>query len=227
MAAKVGDVRHPRSTAQSSAEEAGGAVVRGRPRDAGIDARVLDATRLLLQTVGFEQTTIQSVARAAKVGASTIYRRWPSRIELIEEAVFPGFDEMTITPTGDVRQDLRRFLEAYSTAYTSPAWRAALPGLLAAFQSPQSARRRRPGFAANMRPHFLAMMAAAEPGSVDDNISPDDVLDLLIGAVMFKAWLEPLSDRAGAPDRTADLLDRVIAPREPVRPTSKRRTQAR
>lgn len=62
----------------------------GRPRDNRIDERALTATRELLVERGFEATTIQAVAERASVHASAIYRRWPSRIELIEEATFPG-----------------------------------------------------------------------------------------------------------------------------------------
>jgi AcrR family transcriptional regulator len=38
------------------------------------------------------------VARSG-VHASAIYRRWPSRIELIEEAVFPGLSPLSVQPT--------------------------------------------------------------------------------------------------------------------------------
>src|ERR1022692_1056869 len=90
--------------------------LRGRKRDDGIDLRVLDTTRALLTTEGFDATTISAIARRSQVAASSIYRRWPSRIELIEEAVFPGFDEVTLTPTGDVRSDIRRFIHGYRVA---------------------------------------------------------------------------------------------------------------
>jgi AcrR family transcriptional regulator len=185
---------------------------RGRPRDAQIDVRVLEATRELLATVGFDQTTIQSVARRAKVGASTIYRRWPSRIELIQEAVYPGFDDVTITPTGDVRRDLRRFIDAYTDAFTHPAARAALPGLLATYHAGAATSFADGHFAHDMRPHFRAMLAAAPAGALDPDIDGDALLDLLIGAVIYRALLLPLTDRADAPDHTAELLERIVAP---------------
>ena len=57
----------------------------GRPRDTSINERALAATRELLVERGFDATTIQAVAEHSGVHASAIYRRWPSRIELIEE----------------------------------------------------------------------------------------------------------------------------------------------
>jgi AcrR family transcriptional regulator len=185
---------------------------RGRRRDDGIDLRVLDTARSLLTTEGFDKTTIAAIARRSQVAASTIYRRWPSRIELIEEAIFPGFDAVTLTPTGDVRDDIRRFIHAYRQAFTNPAVRAAFPGLLTEYQTRQSARFADGSFATDMRPHFRAMIEAAEPGTIDPAVDPDDLLDILVGTVMYKTLLEPLTPRVGAPDHTADLLDRILRP---------------
>ncbi|MFJ1607842.1 hypothetical protein ACIOHS_31340 [Streptomyces sp. NPDC088253] len=67
--------------------------------------------------------------------ASAIYRRWPSRIELIEEATFPGLSPLSVRPTGDLRRDRGRFVRAYSAAFYAPAARAAAAGLLAHHQT--------------------------------------------------------------------------------------------
>ncbi|WP_280449636.1 helix-turn-helix domain-containing protein, partial [Nocardia brasiliensis] len=37
--------------------------------------------------VGYQQTTVVAIARRAGVSAPAIYRRWPSREALLEEAV--------------------------------------------------------------------------------------------------------------------------------------------
>jgi AcrR family transcriptional regulator len=107
----------------------------GRPRDSSLDTRALAATLELLVEKGFEGTTVLAVARRSGVHSSALYRRWPSRIELIEEAIFPGFDPPIVAPTGDLRTDLLRFLQAYSAAFGSPAARAAAPGLMAHHQA--------------------------------------------------------------------------------------------
>ncbi|HMD95700.1 MAG TPA: helix-turn-helix domain-containing protein, partial [Trebonia sp.] len=107
----------------------------GRPRDAAISERALAAARELLAERGFEATTIQAVAERSGVHASAIYRRWPSRIELIEEAVFPGLSPLAVQPTGDLRGDVRRFIDAYLAVFSAPAARAAAAGLLAHHQA--------------------------------------------------------------------------------------------
>jgi AcrR family transcriptional regulator len=191
---------------------------RGRPRNADIDERVLDATRHLLTTEGFEQTTMQSVARLAEVGPSSIYRRWPSRVELIHEAIFSSFEAVDVAPSGDLREDLHRFVTAYKSVFAHPAARAGLPGLLAIYHARGTAGLGAGGFAKNMRPSFRAACAAAGPDAVDADLDPDDLLDLLVGGVLYKALFEPLTARAGAADHTADLMSRLIGAKstEPV-----------
>src|SRR5437660_12685985 len=108
----------------------------GRPRDASIDARVIEAARELLVEAGYEATTVQAIAERSGVHASAIYRRWPSRFKIIEQVVFPGFASFMVEPTGDLRRDVRRFIRVFLAAFSAPEARAAIPALLATYQSP-------------------------------------------------------------------------------------------
>ena len=62
----------------------------GRPRDPGLDAAILAATRALLVEHGYQGITMQGVARIAGVHVPAIYRRWRTKFELVEAAVFPA-----------------------------------------------------------------------------------------------------------------------------------------
>ena len=190
------------------------AAPRGRPRDEGIDRRVVEATAELLAEVGFAETTIQAIARRAEVGPSAIYRRWPTRIELIEQTVFPPFDDLRVIPTGDIRADLQSYVTAIDRAYNEPAARAAIPGLLSSYQSNPGAYRSHPfPVAALLRRDFCHMFRLAAPGTVDPTIDPEDVLDLLIGSMLYRTFQLPFTARAGHGDHTAELLYRAITPR--------------
>ncbi|MEV4144004.1 TetR family transcriptional regulator [Amycolatopsis sp. NPDC049691] len=59
----------------------------GRPRDAGRDVAIFDATLKLLIDVGYDRMSIEAVAAAAGVGKATIYRRYPGKAALVAEAV--------------------------------------------------------------------------------------------------------------------------------------------
>ena len=55
----------------------------GRPRDGGLDERILSAAAALLDDLGYEATTIAAVAARAGVARATIYRRWPSKDDVV------------------------------------------------------------------------------------------------------------------------------------------------
>lgn len=185
---------------------------RGRPRDPGIDRRVLDAAVELLAAEGFASTTIQAVARKAGVRTSVIYRRWPSRLELIEEAIFPGFDDLSVEPTGDLHRDLVRFIEAYRAVFAHPAALAAMPVLISAYHSGVDTRAPEERGWRSTRPQLQAILAAAPPGAVDPSLDPDDVFDLLVGGILNRIFITSLGERVDTPDRTADLICRTVRP---------------
>lgn len=60
---------------------------RGRPRDPERMQRVLDAAREQFHTLGFERTSMESVAQASGVSKVTIYSYFPSKEELFEAII--------------------------------------------------------------------------------------------------------------------------------------------
>lgn len=102
----------------------------GRPRNPLIDDAVLRATVELLGATGYAELTVGAIAVRAGTSKPAIYRRWPSKAALVHEAVFPldANTELPHTGTlfGDIREMVRRTLAVFST----PAARAALPGLV-------------------------------------------------------------------------------------------------
>jgi AcrR family transcriptional regulator len=184
----------------------------GRPRDTSINDRALAATRELLIERGFDATTIQAVAEHSGVHASAIYRRWPSRIELIEEATFPGLSPLSVQPTGDLGRDLRRFVRAYLAAFTAPAARAAAAGLFAHHQTSNRTAPPELYLRTSARPQFQAILQAAGPGSVDPAVDPEDVFDLLLGAILTRTLLVVVTVRQRPVERTVELILRLLRP---------------
>jgi len=184
----------------------------GRPRDTSINERALAATRELLVQRGFDATTIQAVAEHSGVHASAIYRRWPSRIELIEEATFPGLSPLSVRPTGDLRRDLRRFIRAYLAAFGAPAARAAAAGLFAHSQASNSPRPPEMLLRVSARPQFQDILRAAPTGTVDPTVDPDDVFDMLLGAVLTRTLLSTVTARNPPVERTVEMILRILRP---------------
>ncbi|HEX3813424.1 MAG TPA: TetR/AcrR family transcriptional regulator [Mycobacteriales bacterium] len=72
----------------------------GRARDPGIDAAVLAATLAELREVPYQQLSIERVAAAAGVAKTSVYRRWPSKVALVGNAILTAVAER-IEPTRD------------------------------------------------------------------------------------------------------------------------------
>lgn len=59
----------------------------GRPRNAAIDEVILDVTVSLLSERGFHGVSTEDIAVRAHTGKDTIYRRWPSKQQLVAAAL--------------------------------------------------------------------------------------------------------------------------------------------
>lgn len=63
---------------------------RGRPRS-GVTTVVFDATLRTVEELGYARATVDRIADAAGVAKTTIYRRWPSKGELIVDCLLDAF----------------------------------------------------------------------------------------------------------------------------------------
>jgi AcrR family transcriptional regulator len=102
----------------------------GRPRDPRIDNAVLRSTVDLLGETGYAELSVDAIARRAGTSKPAIYRRWPSKAHLVHEAVFPIDDGMSLPDTGSLAGDVREMVRRTVAVLTTPAARAALPGLV-------------------------------------------------------------------------------------------------
>jgi AcrR family transcriptional regulator len=184
----------------------------GRPRDANIDQQAIAATLELLAEVGFEGTTVQAIAARSGLHASALYRRWSSRVAVIEDALSPVLAVTSFEPSGDLRRDLRRFVRAYAALWSSPAARAGIPGLLAHYQATGMSRSEEGWLKISVRPQFLDILRAAPPGSIDPQVDPEDVFDVLLGALLARAAVPTVADRRRPLERTVELALKMLQP---------------
>lgn len=90
----------------------------GRKRDLTRDPEILDAALDILAETGYHGMTIDMVASRAKAGKATIYRRWPSKAELIIDAVScmkkNNNPASELADTGTLRGDLIAMIKPHS-----------------------------------------------------------------------------------------------------------------
>ncbi|MEH0547376.1 TetR/AcrR family transcriptional regulator [Streptomyces sp. B21-105] len=78
-----------------------------RRRGAVLERAILDAALEQLGTVGWNGLTMEGVAAGAQTGKAAVYRRWPSKEDLVADALraaLPSFDR--VPDLGSVRADL-------------------------------------------------------------------------------------------------------------------------
>jgi AcrR family transcriptional regulator len=95
---------------------------RCRRRGAVLETAIYDAVLQQLSTVGFGAMTIEGVAAAARTGKAAIYRRWPSKEELVADTLDNVLPSMDLPlDTGNVRGDLAEIFTAMVAMMSSPA----------------------------------------------------------------------------------------------------------
>jgi AcrR family transcriptional regulator len=101
-----------------------------RRRGEALNEAILRATLEELAEVGYAKLTMEGVAERAKASKATVYRRWPSRMELAIDAVYHVLPDPTSMPdTGSFRSDLLALLRSTADLLAGPAGEA-LRGLL-------------------------------------------------------------------------------------------------
>ncbi len=85
---------------------------RGRPLSAERSDHILTHVWELLQDVGYDGLRMSDVAERAGVGLATIYRRWPTKRDLVHAAL--GFADLPfeLQCSDDPRADVRATLQA-------------------------------------------------------------------------------------------------------------------
>ncbi len=170
-----------------SAAAGEGARRRGRPRDARADEAILDAAAEVLARVGPRGFTVDAVAAAAGVGKATIYRRWPTRADLVLAAASRIGLEVPRPDTGNLRDDLVALLThlAGKMAHT-PSGRL-LVAIIGEAAVNEEMRSRLTAFVHDRRAVALAVIAdAVAAGELPPTVDPDELLDLLGAPIILR-----------------------------------------
>ncbi len=197
----------------------------GRPRDAGIDERVLTAARELLVERGLRAMSLDAVADIAGVSRSAIYRRWASSDELVLDAIddalgqLPGPDP---TVTGhafwsEVSDGLRVAVAGLANPIEHDAIQLWLSRLT---HQPKLHRRYWQRRVQPRRQHAInSLRAAAARGQIENAGDDADLLvDMLAGVLLYRYFLIPPELRSDESDehwldRLTSLGERLLTPK--------------
>ncbi|GAB2720274.1 TetR/AcrR family transcriptional regulator [Streptomyces bullii] len=95
-----------------------------RRRGAVLERAILDAALEQLSTVGWNGLTMEGVAAGAQTGKAAVYRRWPSKEDLVADALQAGLPRFEEAPDlGGVREDLFALCrQARDALYSRPGF---------------------------------------------------------------------------------------------------------
>jgi AcrR family transcriptional regulator len=185
----------------------------GRPRDPRIDDAVLRATVELLGKSGYADLSVDAIAKRAGTSKPAIYRRWPSKAHLVHEAVFPISEATELPDTGSLAGDVREMVRRSAGVLTTPAARAAMPGLLAEMATD-------PTLHAKLLDRFgdvtsLGMTErlddAAKRGEVRPDVSAADLVEAIAGMTLMAIITRNQALSDAWVERTAALITKGIS----------------
>jgi AcrR family transcriptional regulator len=182
---------------------------RGRPRDEQAEQAIIDATITILDEAGFAGLSIEAVAARAGVSRPTVYRRWPTKLDLAVDAVLRTAPPLDLTETADPQADLRRLVSGLVSEMTSSAVGRVIAAAFItgdADAEPLASKLTedylRPGRAALTS----VLQRAASQGILRDDLDTELLLDLMLGAPAYR-WLITGKPVDAATTRTAvDLI---------------------
>ncbi|WP_055601680.1 TetR/AcrR family transcriptional regulator [Streptomyces aureus] len=184
-----------------------------RRRGPVLERAILEATLEQLGSVGWNGLTMEGVAVGAQTGKAAVYRRWPSKEDLVADALQAGLPALDEAPDlGNVREELYELCRRVrDVMYSKPGF--ALRAVLHECDSDAAERF-----------HSLIVTGVVEPsarlfrdvlrrgiarGEVRADANNDLVVDVVPAMMMYRSKV----CASEWPDREiADLIDRIMVP---------------
>jgi AcrR family transcriptional regulator len=195
-----------------------------RPRSAESHAAILQAALELVVEDGLQGTTIEGIAARAGVGKATIYRRWKTKQELFTEALRTIAFRLPDPDTGSLRDDIVGVI-AWNLEHMPRKAALLMPRLMVEAADD-------PALFAVMREVLVdprrdvlktILRRAVARGELREDVDLEDVVDLLIGPLIYKILITG-ADMPAVSKLSARILDIAL---EGIAPTPASRARAR
>ena len=174
------------------------------------EAELLAVTLQLLQQEGYDGLTVDAVAARARASKATVYRRWPTKAELVLAAFIEGVRQVAVAPeTGTLRGDLLQVGEVIcDQARTHGSTMRAV--LVEASRNAALNEVMQHQFLDQRKALFKKILGqAVDRGEIDEAAISEDLWDVMPGYLIFRSIfsLRPPSRRT-----VQSLVDDVMIP---------------
>lgn len=173
--------------------------VAGRPRSALADAAILEAATELFCDLGYEGLSFEGVAAKAGVGKTTIYRRYPTKLDLVMAVNGCLSAGMPLEPnTGSLRGDLLVIAHNFHAMLSQTDAGRAIPKVLAAKLANPELARAHEAFVASRRDVTIGVIRRGiERSDLPADADATVIADLMTGALFLRVFVtgQPVTTR--------------------------------
>ena len=183
-------------------------------RDENARIAVLHAADDLLVQEGYAAVTIEGIAARAGVAKQTIYRWWPSKVDiLLDTLIDDASRQLAIPDAGSAVESTRRYLRSLARFLSQNPAGKVLLALIGEAQHDQA-------MAAVFRQRYLDPQRRAEremlqrgvaSGELAAGLDVDAALDALLGPIFYRALTGAQIPRSFIDGLIADVLQRHLA----------------
>lgn len=182
----------------------------GRPRDPGIDERVLEVAQHHLATHGYASMSLVAIAKDAGTTRQALYRRWPSKADLATAAIAAMSRAGQRPPTDDAYTDLISELEAFRRGVSRPDGVSMVGTMLVDSTDPELVQLYRDRIVATRRDRLRSIL---QRGQDTGELDPDADIELALTMLTGSWYANALTGSAPLPHwarRTARLTWRAL-----------------
>ncbi len=186
------------------------AVHSGRPRDPAVDQAILQAAKEILAETGFEGMTIEAVAHRAGVGKPAIYRRWPSKRDLVVRLLEQIADRPEMPGAGTVRERLAAFLSDWCQRMKAGNAVQSFSSLIGEMhRDPELRESVMKAFVTVRKRKMVAVLREGiASGEIQAGVDVEMIVDMLFGAVISRSLI---TNRLLTPAFGRQIVDMVFS----------------
>ncbi|WP_158755418.1 TetR/AcrR family transcriptional regulator [Dyella sp. S184] len=169
---------------------------------------VLAATAELLFDRGFAGASVDEISRRSGVAKTTIYRHWPTRVDLLRDACSTISTPQGVPDTGTFEADVTALMTNLVDLLRTAKWTSVLPSIIdAAERDPDIANmysKLQRGYSA---PFETVILRAVDTGELPAGTDVAMLIAALTGPLFYRRWFsrDPLTD-----DFAVQIVKRVI-----------------
>jgi AcrR family transcriptional regulator len=192
-------------------------LIASRRRGAALEDAILEAAFTELTEVGYTAFSVESVAARARTGKASIYRRWPTKQELVADALELGLPTAEqcgfatdIDESVTTADALREVARTVASIVTSPVGDAMRAIKCEAMADPELAQFIDDRFQAPRRAALVALLQrGVGRGEVRPEAATQLVADVIPAVLTHRVIMqrEPLTERD-----IADIMEQVFIP---------------